>query len=53
MLGWGEGDMKSAMEIPRVRNSSHRKGCSDAAAVSTLVAQRNVEGHDGKCCEGK
>lgn len=53
MLGQGEGDMRSAMAIPRDMNISRRKGCSHAAAVSTLVAQRNVEGHGGKWAEGK
>ena len=52
MLGQGEGDMRSAMVIPRDTNISHRKGCSHATAVSTLVAQRNVEGHGGKWVKG-
>jgi len=52
MLGQSEGDMRSAMAIPRDVDISHRKECSHAAAASTLVAQRNVEGQGGKWVEG-
>lgn len=53
MLGQGEGDIRSATVIPRDMIIYHKKGCSHAAAVNTLVAQRNVEGCSGKWAEGK
>lgn len=53
MLEQGEEDIRSAMMVPRGFNVSLRRGCSHAAAVKTLVAQGNVEGHGGKWAEGK
>lgn len=55
MLGQGEGDVRSAMVIPWeiFMSLGDTEGMLYAAAVSTLVAQRNVEAQGGKWAEGK